>query len=184
MIPLCFYLNYWIFTLILFFVSFLFLIEGYIVFNVVGISSYFGCDVLRYGLIFLSFWICCLILLASSGIYLSSNFIIFFMFTLLILLSFLLFTFMRTRLFIFYLFFESSLIPTFFLILGWGYQPERVQAGIYLLFYTLFASLPLLLSIFNLYYYFDSLNIFLYWVFSMLLFWSFYLLFIIIGFFG
>ena len=35
-------------------------------------------------------------------------------------------------------------MPTLFLILGWGYQPERVQAGIYLLFYTLLASLPLL----------------------------------------
>jgi NADH-ubiquinone oxidoreductase chain 4 len=28
-----------------------------------------------------------------------------------------------------------------------GYQPERVQAGIYLLFYTLLASLPLLVGI-------------------------------------
>jgi NADH-ubiquinone oxidoreductase chain 4 len=34
------------------------------------------------------------------------------------------------------------------LIVGWGYQPERIQAGIYLLFYTLFASLPLLIGIF------------------------------------
>lgn len=48
----------------------------------------------------------------------------------------------------FYLFFESSLIPTLFLILGWGYQPERLQAGVYLLFYTLLASLPLLIGIF------------------------------------
>jgi len=39
------------------------------------------------------------------------------------------------------------LIPTLFLILGWGYQPERFQAGIYLLFYTLLASLPLLVGI-------------------------------------
>jgi NADH:ubiquinone oxidoreductase subunit 4 (subunit M) len=39
------------------------------------------------------------------------------------------------------------LIPTLFLILGWGYQPERVQACIYLLFYTLLASLPLLVGI-------------------------------------
>jgi NADH-ubiquinone oxidoreductase chain 4 len=31
--------------------------------------------------------------------------------------------------------------------LGCGYQPERVQAGIYLLFYTLLASLPLLVGI-------------------------------------
>lgn len=69
---------------------------------------------------------------------------------------------MRVNLFIFYLFFESSLIPTFFLILGWGYQPERIQAGIYLLFYTLFASLPLLISIFNVYNYIDSLNLFIF----------------------
>jgi NADH-ubiquinone oxidoreductase chain 4 len=47
-------------------------------------------------------------------------------------------------------FFESSLIPTLFLILGWGYQPERLQAGVYLLFYTLLASLPLLVGIFYL----------------------------------
>ena len=47
----------------------------------------------------------------------------------------------------FYIFFEASLIPTFLLVLGWGYQPERLQAGIYLLLYTIRASLPLLLSI-------------------------------------
>ena len=48
-----------------------------------------------------------------------------------------------------YIYIESRLIPTLFLILGWGYQPERVQAGIYLLFYTrtLLASLPLLVVI-------------------------------------
>jgi formate hydrogenlyase subunit 3/multisubunit Na+/H+ antiporter MnhD subunit len=43
------------------------------------------------------------------------------------------------------------LIPTLFLILGWVYQPERVQAGIYLLFYTLLASLPLLVGILFIY---------------------------------
>jgi NADH-ubiquinone oxidoreductase chain 4 len=51
-------------------------------------------------------------------------------------------------LFSFYLFFESSLIPTVFIILGWAYQPERLQAGIYLLFHTLLASLPLLVGVF------------------------------------
>jgi NADH-ubiquinone oxidoreductase chain 4 len=55
------------------------------------------------------------------------------------------------------------LIPTLFLILGWGYQPERVQAGIYLLFYTLLASLPLLVGILftiflGLYVYINVLN--------------------------
>jgi NADH-ubiquinone oxidoreductase chain 4 len=29
------------------------------------------------------------------------------------------------------------------MILGWGYQPERAQAGVYIFFYTLFGSLPL-----------------------------------------
>jgi len=56
-------------------------------------------------------------------------------------------TFRRIGLLILYTFFESRLIPNLFLILGWGYQPERVEAGIYLLFYTLLASLPLLVGI-------------------------------------
>lgn len=51
----------------------------------------------------------------------------------------------------FYIFFERSLIPTVIMILGWGYQPERLQAGVYMLFYTLFGSLPLLVSLAVLY---------------------------------
>uniref|UniRef100_UPI00315C841D NADH dehydrogenase subunit 4 n=1 Tax=Libellula melli TaxID=3137713 RepID=UPI00315C841D len=161
MTPLCFVLNYWMLTVLLFVVSFLFLIEGYMVFGFCNFSYYFGYDVLSYGLIFLSFWICCLMLLASSSVYFNKNFINFFLLSILFLLLFLLFTFMSSNLFMFYLFFESSLIPTFFLVLGWGYQPERIQAGIYLLFYTLFASLPLLVSIFNVYDLFDTLNIYM-----------------------
>jgi NADH-ubiquinone oxidoreductase chain 4 len=70
----------------------------------------------------------------------------------------LLLTFSCINLFLFYVFFERSLIPTLFLILGWGYQPERLQAGLYLLFYTLFASLPLLISLFYILNNFYSLN--------------------------
>nr|YP_009827430.1 NADH dehydrogenase subunit 4 [Hermissenda emurai] len=44
----------------------------------------------------------------------------------------------------FYIFFEISLIPTLILIIGWGYQPERLQAGSYMMMYTVAASLPLL----------------------------------------
>nr|YP_009927091.1 NADH dehydrogenase subunit 4 [Libellula angelina]AXZ70358.1 NADH dehydrogenase subunit 4 [Libellula angelina] len=158
MTPLCFVMNYWMFAVLLFILSFMFLVEGYMVFSFCNISYYFGYDVLSYGLIFLSFWICCLMLLASSNIYFNNNFVTFFMLMVLFLLMFLLFTFTSMNLFMFYMFFESSLVPTFFLILGWGYQPERVQAGIYLLFYTLFASLPLLISIFNVYNTFETLN--------------------------
>jgi NADH:ubiquinone oxidoreductase subunit 4 (subunit M) len=53
------------------------------------------------------------------------------------------------------------LIPALFLILGWGYQPERLQAGIYLLFYTLFPSLPLLVGILFIYNISGSLCLFL-----------------------
>jgi len=38
------------------------------------------------------------------------------------------------RLISFYIFFEIRLIPALFLILGWGFEPEQVQAGNYLLF--------------------------------------------------
>ena len=69
-----------------------------------------------------------------------------FLFVVIILTIMLYCTFRRIGLLSFYIFFESRLIPTLFLILGWGYQPERVQAGIYLLFYTLLASLPLLVQ--------------------------------------
>lgn len=39
------------------------------------------------------------------------------------------------------------MVPTFILILGWGYQPERLQAGMYMMLYTITASLPLLVLI-------------------------------------
>ena len=50
-------------------------------------------------------------------------------------------------LFIFYLIFEITLIPTYLIILGWGYQPERIYAGIRILIYTISASLPLLVIV-------------------------------------
>jgi NADH-ubiquinone oxidoreductase chain 4 len=46
-----------------------------------------------------------------------------------------------------YIFFEASLVPTLLVIVGWGYQTERLQAGVYFLFYTIASSLPLLVVI-------------------------------------
>lgn len=63
------------------------------------------------------------------------------------LISILIYSFLVNGLILFYFFFEASLIPTLIIIMGWGYQPERLQASIYFLFYTLFASLPLLFII-------------------------------------
>jgi NADH-ubiquinone oxidoreductase chain 4 len=35
--------------------------------------------------------------------------------------------------------------------MGWGYQPERLQAGLYMMLYTLFGSIPLLFGLIYIY---------------------------------
>nr|YP_003204769.1 NADH dehydrogenase subunit 4 [Hemiphaga novaeseelandiae]ACH92646.1 NADH dehydrogenase subunit 4 [Hemiphaga novaeseelandiae] len=60
---------------------------------------------------------------------------------------FIILAFSATELMLFYISFEATLIPTLILITRWGNQPERLSAGIYLLFYTLISSLPLLVAI-------------------------------------
>jgi NADH-ubiquinone oxidoreductase chain 4 len=117
-------------------------------FIVFFISINFAFDLVSFGLILLRFWICALIIMSRSSIYFLNKSYSYFLFNVLFLLFLLFLTFRCLNLFLFYLFFESRLIPTLFLILGWGYQPERLQAGLYLLFYTLFASLPLLMGLF------------------------------------
>nr|YP_009935552.1 NADH dehydrogenase subunit 4 [Prosopocoilus astacoides]QNS37131.1 NADH dehydrogenase subunit 4 [Prosopocoilus astacoides] len=128
-----------------------------------NISYFWGVDLLSYIMILLSLWICSLMIMASMGIYSSGYFSNLFLFTLLILLFSLFCTFASMNLFVFYLFFEFSLIPTLILIIGWGYQPERIQAGVYLLFYTLVASLPMMVSIFYYYYKIGSLDFFFFY---------------------
>lgn len=132
----------------LFLIGFIFIIINYFTYYWGGISYFLGGDALRYGLILLRIWICGLILTAREVVFKNKNFINFFLLVIIFLLLILFLTFRTINLFLFYVFFERRLIPTFFLILGWGYQPERLQAGTYLLFYTLLASLPLLVGIF------------------------------------
>nr|ASM82808.1 NADH dehydrogenase subunit 4 [Neoperla sp. FS-2017] len=160
LIPLCFvYQGWWMVQAVLFMLTFVFMLINMPGCMVMNLSYFFGCDVLSYGLLLLSFWICILMITASESIYRVGNYPSFFLLLILLLLGFLYCTFSSLNLFMFYLFFESSLIPTLFLILGWGYQPERLQAGVYLLFYTLLASLPLLIGVFSWGSYQDSLFI-------------------------
>nr|YP_009500722.1 NADH dehydrogenase subunit 4 [Homotoma ficus]AWU48943.1 NADH dehydrogenase subunit 4 [Homotoma ficus] len=56
--------------------------------------------------------------------------------------------FYSDSLIMFYIGFEASVIPILLIIFGWGYQPDRLEAGFYMIMYTVFFSLPLLLSIF------------------------------------
>lgn len=161
-IPLSFLKNkYWLNQYLYFIISFIFIVNIKFNFQVRRISYFFICDLLRYTIILLRFWICSLIVLARAKIFNGKNYYQLFLFLVLILIFSLLITFSSINLFIFYLFFEIRLIPTLILIIGWGYQPERIQAGTYLLFYTIFASLPIIIFIFYYYNINYSLNFFL-----------------------
>ena len=100
-------------------------------------------DLLRKSLVLLSIWLIMLMIIAQKRV----NYKRLLLINMIVLLVRLVFTFNTTNIIIFYFFFEWSLIPIFFIIIGWGYQPERLKASLSLFFYTLFASLPLLISI-------------------------------------
>nr|DAA06216.1 TPA_exp: NADH dehydrogenase subunit 4 [Drosophila persimilis] len=160
--PICFINNmYWMVQILLFFISFIFLVMNNFMNYWSEISYFLGSDMLSYGLILLSLWICSLMLLASESVNKYNNYKNLFLLNVILLLLLLVLTFSSMNLFMFYLFFESSLIPTLFLILGWGYQPERLQAGVYLLFYTLLVSLPMLIGIFYIMNEVNSMNFYL-----------------------
>nr|ASY98127.1 NADH dehydrogenase subunit 4 [Hierodula multispina] len=170
--PLCFVKkSWWLVQNLLFLVSLMFLINiDFFCWS--GLSYIFGYDYLSYGLVMLSFWICVLMITASYSVIRYKFYNNLFLFMILVLLFMLYCTFCSLNMISFYFFFEGSLIPTLFLIFGWGYQPERLQAGIYLLFYTLFASLPLLLGIMYLY---SNLNCLVFSMFYLKDFMNFYL---------
>nr|AQT38617.1 NADH dehydrogenase subunit 4 [Megathymus streckeri streckeri] len=149
MILLCFkkYM-YWMVQMSMFLLFFFFFNLTMNIMNYCNLSYMMGCDMISYGLILLSIWICSLMMMASEKLYKYNFYLNFFMVNIILLLLMLYLTFSSMNLFMFYMFFEGSLIPTLLLIMGWGYQPERLQAGMYLLFYTLFVSLPLLMGIF------------------------------------
>nr|AML25865.1 NADH dehydrogenase subunit 4 [Staphylinidae sp. BMNH 1274173] len=146
--------NFWLNQYFYFILTFIFLIN----LKFSGLMESLGysmmCDLLSYTLILLSFWICSLMILASSKIYNSNNYYNLFLITMLVLLISLYMAFSSHNMFMFYLFFEMSLIPTLILIVGWGYQPERIQASSYLLFYTMLASLPMMIFMF----YYNNIN--------------------------
>lgn len=132
-----------------------------------NLFNFLGLDFLRLSIILLRVWIRSLIILARYNLYIDKKFYNLFILNLLFLLICLLLTFRSMDIFYFYVFFEIRILPVLLIIIGWGYQPERIQAGIYLIFYTLFVSLPLLLGIFYVFYlnysfrflYFNSVNL-------------------------
>nr|VFU78691.1 NADH dehydrogenase subunit 4 [Proasellus cavaticus] len=113
------------------------------------VTSSYSWDSMSHSLILLSGWVTMLMVLSSNKVYLNEAHSPLYSGTVAFLLLALILAFSSSSLLMFYIFFEASLIPTFILILGWGYQPERLQAGTYMMLYTIFASLPLLIVLLN-----------------------------------
>nr|YP_010398609.1 NADH dehydrogenase subunit 4 [Dendroctonus rufipennis]UQK95007.1 NADH dehydrogenase subunit 4 [Dendroctonus rufipennis] len=158
LIPLIFFSNYWLMALSLSILMFLVLVMSSFTDMITFISYFMGMDLVSYFLICLSLWICILMCVSSGNLYNNKMFINLFVLNILLLVLSLIITFSSLNMFIFYLFFEISLIPIFFLVLGWGYQPERINAGVYLLFYTMLVSLPVMVLLFYLNYSLNSLD--------------------------
>jgi len=98
-------------------------------------------DSLSIIIITLSTWIVPIINLASHDPKKNNNL---FLINTMLLFTVLVIYFSINNLLIFYIIFEASLIPTVLLIIIWGYQPERKTASLYIIIYTVSASLPLL----------------------------------------
>lgn len=130
-------------------------------FDLFALGSRIVWDTFAVSLIILRVWITLLIVISSWQVLQKDKFKTLFLRVIGLLLTALSWTFRVTDFLQFYILFEASLVPTFMLILGWGYQPERIQAGVYILVYTLFASLPLLFALLVWKFLRDSLNIIL-----------------------
>lgn len=114
------------------------------------IYSIFTVDPISILIICLSIWISSLIILAIYKLKYTKNNHNLFKVTTIVLIITLIICFSTNNLFIFYIIFELSLIPILLIIIIWGYQPERKTASMYIIIYTISASLPLLIIIIKL----------------------------------
>lgn len=117
--------------------------------NTLNSSLLFFSDSLSAPLLALTTWLLPLILIASQ-FHLSKEPLTrkkLYISILTLLQLFLIITFTATELIFFYILFEATLIPTLIIITRWGSQTERLNAGLYFLFYTLIGSLPLLVAL-------------------------------------
>ena len=125
--------------------------------NIITFSSGLLTNIVSTVLILLSLWLLVLMFISQiKAPFIANLLTIFFILNITLVLSFTV-----DNLILFYFFFESSLIPIFSIILGWGYQIERLKARFFLLIYTLFASLPLLFVIILILKSGSTLNIFI-----------------------
>nr|YP_004123197.1 NADH dehydrogenase subunit 4 [Rattus leucopus]ADD46487.1 NADH dehydrogenase subunit 4 [Rattus leucopus] len=117
--------------------------------NYLNFSITFSSDPLSTPLIILTTWLLPLMILASQNHMKKENLLHqkLYISMLISLQILLIMTFSTTELILFYILFEATLIPTLIIITRWGNQTERLNAGIYFLFYTLIGSIPLLIAL-------------------------------------
>ena len=109
------------------------------------ITKFRYCDKIRVVLLILTSYVFIIGFLSSYLVTKVNNF--FYNLVISILLLFLFLVFFTSSIFSIYIYFEFRVIPIFLVIMGWGYQTERVRAGLALLFYTIRASIPLLIIV-------------------------------------
>nr|NP_007104.2 NADH dehydrogenase subunit 4 [Didelphis virginiana] len=112
-------------------------------------NNSFSLDSLSSPLLVLSCWLLPLMIMASQN-HLNKESLMrkkLYLTMMVILQSSLIIAFTSSELMMFYILFETTLIPTLIIITRWGNQNERLNAGIYFLFYTLVGSLPLLVAL-------------------------------------
>nr|YP_008992413.1 NADH dehydrogenase subunit 4 [Mustela kathiah]ADG22663.1 NADH dehydrogenase subunit 4 [Mustela kathiah] len=117
--------------------------------NNLNFSLLFFADSLSAPLLMLTTWLLPLMLMASQY-HLSNETLTrkkLYITMLIMLQLFLIVSFTATELIMFYILFEATLVPTLIIVTRWGNQTERLNAGLYFLFYTLVGSLPLLIAL-------------------------------------
>nr|AAP13866.1 NADH dehydrogenase subunit 4 [Etheostoma derivativum] len=114
-----------------------------------SLGLYMATDPLSTPLLVLTCWLLPLMILASQNHTASEPLTRQRMYITLLtsLQFFLILAFSATEMIMFYVMFEATLIPTLIIITRWGNQTERLNAGVYFLFYTLAGSLPLLVAL-------------------------------------
>lgn len=111
----------------------------FLLFNLYDSGEY----LLKIIIILLSIWLIIIIIISIDYLEKRLELIILFLFIMFRLFI----VFYSNRLIIFYIGFEIRVLPILLIILGWGYQPDRLEAGIYILIYTVRFSLPFLIGI-------------------------------------
>uniref|UniRef100_A0AAU6QCF0 NADH-ubiquinone oxidoreductase chain 4 n=1 Tax=Synergus sp. 1 DYB-20230501 TaxID=3136278 RepID=A0AAU6QCF0_9HYME len=132
-------LNMMFYQNLIFLLLFIFFINNNMFFFSLKIMMDMFIDFYSFYLVMLTFWIVGLMFMSLINV----NYMNLYIFNIMILLMVLFYTFISIDFYLIYFFFKIKMIPTLFLIIGWGFQYERIEAGIYMFISAYFAPLPM-----------------------------------------